>query len=170
MSKHRNRTVNSAKKFPRLPVITVASLVILAIGAVTVLSRQSASPNKPNDHERSVVVADKPAAKSVNVKVAGQDVPVDPKTGLIRPLTQQEAERLAQGLKEMINTSTEGLVEVQNADGSVSVDLEDRFQNVTVARTNPDGSVSTSCVNNPRAAGAFFGIDPKLIENRPKGK
>jgi hypothetical protein len=59
------------------------------------------------------------------------------------------------------------------------MDLEDRFQNVTVARVNKDGSVSQSCVDNPQAAGAFFGIDPKLmddqagtttIKNRPNRK
>ena len=48
---------------------------------------------------------------------------------------------------------------------SMSVNVEGRFQNVTVARTNTDGSISQSCVNNPQAAGAFFGIDPKLIEH-----
>ena len=170
MSKHRTRTANSAKRFPRLPAITIATLVIFAIGAVTVLSRQSVTPDKSNDHERRSAVADKPAKNHLALKVAGQDVPVDPKTGLIRPLTQREAERLAQGLKEMINTSTEGLEEVHHADGSVSVDLEGRFQSVTVARKNKDGSTTTSCVNNPSAAGAFFGIDPKLIENKPKGK
>ena len=115
-------------------------------------------------------MADKPAEHYVTVKVAGQDVQVDAKTGQIKPLTPQEAERLAQGLKEMINPSAEGLVETQHADGSVSMDLEGRFQNVAVARENQDGSTTTSCVNNPRAAGAFFGIDPKLIENHPKGK
>ena len=170
MSKHRTRTVNSASRFPRVTVITVASLVILAIGAVTVLSRQSAKQNRSNDLERSAAVADKSGKKYRTVKVAGQDVQVDSQTGQIVPLTPQEAERLAQGLKQMINTSSEGLVEVQNADGSASMDLEGHFQNVSVARENQDGSTTTSCVNNPRAAGAFFGIDPKLIENHPKGK
>ena len=85
----------------------------------------------------------------------------------IQPLTPQEAEKLAAGLKPMLNQSTEGLVQVQHPDGSVSMDLDDRFQNVTVARVNKDGTVSQSCVDNPGAAGAFFGIDPKLIENAP---
>ena len=53
---------------------------------------------------------------------------------------------------------------MEHADGSVSINLEDRFQNVTVARVNKDGSLSQSCVDNPKAAGAFFGIDPKLID------
>ncbi len=113
-------------------------------------------------------MVDKSAPNYVTAKVSGQDVQVDAKTGQMRPLSPQEAAWLAQGLKEMIDPSTEGLVEVQHADGSDSVDLEGRFQNVTVARTNQDGSTTTSCVNNPRAAGAFFGIDPQLIEKNAK--
>jgi hypothetical protein len=97
--------------------------------------------------------------------VAGQEVEVNSQTGQIKALTPEEAQKLAAGLKQMINQSTEGLVQVQHDDGSVSMDLEGRFQNVTVARVNKDGSVSQSCVDNPQAAGAFFGIDPKLIEN-----
>jgi len=73
---------------------------------------------------------------------------------------------MAEGLKGMLNKSTEGLVEEHNADGSVSLDLQGRFQNVIVARENQDGTLSQSCVDNPKAAGKFFGIDPKLLENR----
>ena len=102
----------------------------------------------------------------VTVKVAGQDVQVNSQTGQIKALTPEEAQKLAAGLKQMVNQSTEGLVQVQHGDGSVSMDLEGRFQNVTVARVNKDGSVSRSCVDNARSAGAFFGIDPKLIENQ----
>ncbi|HUC19963.1 MAG TPA: hypothetical protein VMR98_00515, partial [Candidatus Polarisedimenticolaceae bacterium] len=69
-----------------------------------------------------------------------------------------------------VNQSTEGLVQVKHADGSVSMDLEGRFQNVTVARVNKDGSVAKSCVDNPQAAAAFFGIDPKLLGNQSNTK
>ena len=44
------------------------------------------------------------------------------------------------------------------------MDLHGRFQDVTVARVNSDGTVEQSCVNNPQAAAKFFGINPKLIE------
>jgi hypothetical protein len=62
------------------------------------------------------------------------------------------------------------LVQVRHADGSVSMDLEGRFQNVTVAKVNADGTVEQSCVDNPRAAAKFFGIDLKLIENAPTAR
>jgi len=65
----------------------------------------------------------------------------------------------------LLNKSTEGLVEERHADGSVSVDLQGRFEHVTVARKNQDGTVSQSCVDNPRAAAAFYKIDPKLLQS-----
>lgn len=82
-------------------------------------------------------------------------------------LTPEEAQKLAAGLRDKLNQSTEDLVQVRHQDGSVSMDLEGRFQNVTVARINKDGSISQACVDNPGAAGAFFGIDPKLMETDP---
>ena len=156
-----------AKRFGRLHVfgIIVVTLVI-AISAVSVLSRQTRRGKEPNKPE-AISATPKPAKVYVTRKVGGQDVHVDSQTGEIQPLTPQEAAKLAEGLKPMLNQSTEGLVQVQHPDGSVSVDLQGRFQDVTVARVNKDGTVSQSCVNNPKAAGAFFGIDPKLIENAP---
>jgi len=144
--------------------MVLVATAILTIAAVTVVSSQKARITKASEAERSAQVAKK--SNFVNVKVAGQDVEVDGQTGQIKPLTTEEAQKLAAGLGEMINQSTEGLEQVQHADGSVSMDLKGRFQNVTVARVNQDGSVSQSCVDNPRAAGAIFGIDPKVIEEQ----
>jgi len=147
-------------------MLLVVAGAILAIAAVTVVSRQRPGAAKASEAERSVQVAKK--SNFVTVKVAGQDVAVDGQTGKIKPLTQEEAQKLAAGLGQLINQSTEGLEQVQHEDGSVSMDLKGRFQNVTVARVNQDGSVTQSCVDNAQAAGAFFGIDPKLIEEEAK--
>ena len=86
----------------------------------------------------------------------------------VSPLTPAEAQTLAEGLKPLVNQSTEGLVQVQRPDGSVSMNLEGRFQNVIVAKKEADGTVSQSCVNNADSAAAFFGIKPQLIDpNQP---
>ena len=162
------KRITVTKRFGRLHVFGIlAAIVVLVVGAVTVVSRQNARVKESKKQETVTVAPNKPNKNYVTVKVGGQDVQIDPQTGDIQPLTPQEAETLAAGLKPMLNKSTEGLVQVQHSDGSVSVDLEGRFQNVTVARVNKDGTVSQSCVDNPRSAGAFFGIDPKLIENAP---
>lgn len=85
-------------------------------------------------------------------------------------LTPEEAQTMAEGLKPLINDSTEGLVQVQRPDGSVYMDLQGRFQNVTVAKIETNGSVSQSCVNNLDAAAAFFGIDRQLLGPAPVSK
>lgn len=171
MRKPVKRTKNPPRRL-RLSVATViVATAIIAIGAVTVVSRQTVKVKAANNQERRSLVAnnaDKADKNFVTVKVAGQDVQVDPQTGQMKELTPEEAQKMAAGLKKMVNQSTDGLVEVQHPDGSVSMDLEDRFQSVTVARVNKDGTVTQSCVDNPKAAGAFFGIDPRLIENQQK--
>jgi hypothetical protein len=163
------KTRNSNRKFRRLSLTTlVMAIAIVAIAAVTVVSRQKAKVKEAKNPQGATVVANttKTPGNFVTVKVAGQDVQVDSQTGQMKELTPEEAQKMAAGLKKMINQSSEGLVEVQHSDGSVSMDLDGHFQNVTVARINKDGSTSTSCVDNPKAAGAFFGINPKLIERQ----
>jgi len=170
----RNKRITVAKRLSRLHVFgIIVAVLVLAISAVSVLSRQTAKVKEPSKWvttSAAPTAVPKPNTNYVTVKVAGQDVKVDGQTGEIQPLTPQEAEKMAAGLATMVNQSSEGLVQVQHSDGSVSMDLEGRFQNVTVARVNKDGSVSTSCVDNPRAAGAFFGIDPRKIEAAQKAQ
>lgn len=147
-------------KFQLLIVLGVIAVVALA--AVTVISRQKGEA-KISTAPAQAVVTSKQQPNFITVKVGGRDVQVDPQTGQIQQLTPQEAQQLAEGLKKMLNRSTEGLVEISESDGSVSMDLQGRFQNVTVARTNEDGGVTTSCVDNPQAAANFFQIDPRLL-------
>lgn len=163
MKKKKAKPAKCARRFPRPSVMIIAAIAVVAIAAITVVSRQSASETN-GPQKAATAMAEK---KYMTMKVAGQDVQVDTQTGKMKPLTQEEARKLAESLKGLLNKSTEGLVEEHNADGSVSMDLQDRFQNVTVARVNEDGTLTTSCVDNPRAAAAFFGIDPKLIESKP---
>lgn len=167
VNEHLKKSTHGANRSPRVKLVTVlVALAVLAIAAMTVVSRQRAMNNAANaagQAERSLPVAKK--SVFVTVKVAGQDVQVDGQTGKIGPLTPEEAKKLAASLTDVVNQSTEGLAQVQHEDGSVSMDLQGRFQNVTVARVNKDGSVTQSCVDNPQAAGEFFGIDPKLIED-----
>lgn len=79
------------------------------------------------------------------------------------PLTPEELQKLAEGIKPLVNQSTEGLVQVHHADGSVSMDLQGRFQNVTVAKKEADGTITTSCIDNLASFAAFFGINPQLL-------
>ncbi|HEX3248254.1 MAG TPA: hypothetical protein VHS05_02415 [Pyrinomonadaceae bacterium] len=160
MKKKKTKLAKSARRFPRLAVMIIAGIAVLAIAAITVVSRQSANSNKTEKVANATAGAAN--KKFMTVKVAGQDMPVDGQ-GQIRPLTPEEAKKLADSLKGMLNKSSEGLVQEHKPDGSTELDLQDRFQSVTVARENADGTVSTACVDNPRAAGAFLGIDPNML-------
>lgn len=164
MNKKRTNLPKPASRFPRSPVIIITAIALLIIAAITVVSRQSARDGQPGGPGKvTTAMANAADKKFTTASFAGQELPVDGK-GQIRPLTPDEAKQLADRLKGMLNKSTEGLVAEQNADGSVSVDLQDRFQHVTVARVNADGTITQACVDNPRAAAAFFGIDPKLLQ------
>ena len=167
---------NQKKKQARKPVrksrrtmisIAVACVVVLA-AAITVISRQVAKSNVSRAVETKTAnnVA---SSRYRTVKVAGHDVQIDQETGQLKPLSPQEAQKIAESLKGMLNKSTEGLVEVKNPDGSVSMDLQGRFQNVTLARTNADGTIETECTDEPGQAAQFFGIDPKLVGVESKG-
>jgi hypothetical protein len=151
--KNITREKRQLRSYRRLTTPVIVATVLFAIGAITVLSRQA---------DRKSRLAAK--AEIAKTNLASQDVHLKEQMGQPQQLSADEAQKLAGGLKELVNQSTEGLVEVRHADGSVSVNLEDRFQSVTVARVNKDGSIAQSCVDNPKAAGAFFGIDPKLID------
>jgi hypothetical protein len=48
-------------------------------------------------------------------------------------------------LEEMTSRSGEGLVEVEHADGSKSIDLQGRFMSVMVAAPGADGSQTATC-------------------------
>jgi len=158
----KTKKTDSATSARRLPALIALALVVVVIGAISAVSRQLVA-GKQSQPQSPDALRDSSNKSYRTVKVAGQDVQVDPQTGKLKPLTEQEAQELAGALKKMLNKSADGLTEVQNADGSKNMDFEGRFQNVVVAREREDGTLSMSCVDNPRAAAAATGIDPKLF-------
>ena len=94
---------------------------------------------------------------------AGLVIALDRDTGQTRSLTSAEAQTLADGLKNLVSQSTEGLVQVRRANGMVSMDLQGRFQSALLARKEADGSIVQGCVDNLDNAAAFFNIDATLI-------
>ena len=151
------------RRFPRLLTASILlALAFLTIGVVAGISKQRSRAQESNKKEGSVPLAN--AAKTH--MASGQRV--DVQTSQIKPLTAEEAQRLATALKELANQSTEGLESVRHSDGSVSMDLQGHFQNVALAKRTEDGTVSQSCVDNPEAGAAFFGIDPQLVGVKTK--
>ena len=147
--------------------VLIAGLVaVFALGTMAAISlRTSQAKNSASGTNGESLKSN--AHANVALRGAYQQVPIDQQTGQIRPLTQEEAQRLAAGIKELVNRSTDGLKTVKHADGSVSMDLDGHFQNVIVAKKNEDGTVSQSCVDNRQTAAEFFGIDPQLVGVKP---
>jgi hypothetical protein len=160
MSHSKTKKAKSQFRSRRRIAIILATISLVAIAAITVVSSQLIASKKTT----LLPVASHTSTNPLSpLKVAKQDPQVEGQTGQVRPLTQEEAQRMAEEIKSRLNRSTVGLVEQRQPDGSVSMDLQGRFQSVVLARRNEDGSVAKSCVDNPRAAAVFLGIDPKLV-------
>jgi hypothetical protein len=125
-----------------LPAMTVLAL---ALGTSTsAVAQKSVSPK--------AAAAD----AYTYVPFAGQSVAIDRQTGKLRPPTPDEARQLGAALKNFLNRSDQGLTITTHANGVQSVDLQGRFQSVSLAKINPDGSASEKCVTSMSEAQAFL--------------
>ncbi|MGH9873730.1 MAG: post-PEP-CTERM-1 domain-containing protein [Pyrinomonadaceae bacterium] len=154
MNRHAKRkSRNSSGKISRLIWISII-VAVVALGATAAVSLRPKLPAS----------GDQTNNPRINLHSQVQTpVPLHQQTGQIRPLTQEEAQRLAAELKQLVNQSTDRLQSVRHADGSVSMDLQGRFQNIAVAKLDEDGKLIQSCIDNPESAAAFFEIDPQLL-------
>ena len=144
---------HSAAKRTRVFRAALFAAVLLAAGVVTAVAKYGSRSAEPPRREQGVASA-RPGDHFVTVEVGGKRLRVNALALQQGPLTQEQSQQIADALKD--NKSTDGLVEVRHADGTVSVDLQGRFQNVILAKKNDDGSVSEACVDNPEAAAAFL--------------
>lgn len=165
------KQLKPVKKNSRWPLIGVVISTLLCVGIVTALSKQSGQTQKAQvgqtqkaqAEERKPVVDKSRKRNYVTLNEAGQAVVLDRQTGQTRQLTPEEALKLAEGIKQLVNQSDEGLIQIEHADGSVSMDLQGRFQNVMLAKKEADGIISQACVDNVESAASFFEIDPVLL-------
>lgn len=147
------------KKIGRFAWIGII-VAVFALGATAAVSLRTSNAKSSALQINTQKIA---SPDSSNSRRTAAYLPLNSQTGQIRPLTQQEAQKLADGIKGLVSQSSEGLQPVRHADGSVELDLQGRFQNIAVVRRNLDGTVSQSCADNPKAAADFFGIDPQLV-------
>ncbi len=75
-------------------------------------------------------------------------VQVDPETGTLVPVTGLEKAELDRQMKQYLSRDTKDLPQTHHADGGVSVDLQGRFQSLSVATTDSLGNVRTGCVTS----------------------
>ncbi len=160
-NKKTTNVLTGFRRFRIFGIIALAAVIAAGIGAV--VSAQIGTVGKNADPQKQNSMTDK-TGKDTDA-TAPQAEQINNQT---RPLTAQEAQKLADGIKDLVNQSDEGLIEVQHPDGSVSVDLQGRFQNVVIAKKNSDGTVSDSCVDNTKSAASFLQISPKRFGDRSK--
>lgn len=65
--------------------------------------------------------------------------------------------KLAAMIKSLTNRSIDGLVQKRFPSGEFTLDTENRFQNVMLARIGADGDETSACVTSLAEANAFFG-------------
>lgn len=160
MNKQVQRKGHISSRKIRRPIVVALIVAVFALGATAAVSLRSGQTKTATPQPGSAPAND--ARSNLRFR-AGGPIPLDPQTGQVRPLTQEEAQQLAAGIKQLVNQSTDGLKSVKHADGSVSMDLQGHFQNVAVAKLDEDGKLTQSCVDNPESAAAFFGINPELV-------
>src|SRR5215207_6539164 len=172
--KARKTQSKSARRYTSRMLIGVAAATLLLVGVVSAVSMQGEptvlkaqvqgrKTDVSNQSGKTPEQAKGDSKHYVTKNAAGQTIVLDRQTGETRPLTPQESETLAEGLRQLINPTDEGLVQVRHANGMVSMNLEGHYQNVSVARKEADGSVSQACVNDLESAASFFDIDPALL-------
>ena len=168
MKERMKQPLRDTRKFRNVGLIgiIVAALIVLAAGTMAAVSMRSTNVEPESGEAQNSMTNQN--NKTHLAMMDGQVVQVNDQTGQARPLTPEEAQKLADGIKELVNQSDEGLKQVQHPDGSVSVNLEGRFQNVTVAQKNADGTISQSCVNSTETAAQFFGIEPERFGDKSK--
>lgn len=83
-------------------------------------------------------------------------VQLDPETGEFVPVTGLDKAELDRQMKQKLNRSPDGLHEVHHPDGRVSVDLEGRFQSLSVATTDSAGNVRSGCVSTTKELDQFM--------------
>src|SRR3954454_16851975 len=100
-------------------ILIAFALATVTVGAALALQQgfvRKTAATKTRDNSKPVSYRN-----IVTLGTAGQPVVLDRQTGAVRPLAQDEKARFAQGLRQVINTSSDGLVEVRHEDGSVSM-------------------------------------------------
>ena len=112
----------------------------------------SAPPKEPVTKKASAVATAKPAAAAgASLRVAR-----DPVTGALRPLTAEEARQLL-GARPLAVAEPQV---VTLPDGTRMMRLGPDQASLSVARKNPDGTLTSACVHGTAEARAFLEAAP----------
>src|SRR6476469_1305668 len=91
--------------------------------------------------------------------VATKAIVKDQATGQVRMPTESEVQAMVATISNLTSNSTDGLKATTLANGTKQLNLQGRFQEVVIARSNADGSMETRCVSSVEEAAAFLGLE-----------
>ena len=139
------RHVPDGSRRRRLGAMLGATAVVatLAFWAAATM-RQSSASTTPANHT--------PTNQAPGT--AGMVVAIDPETGTVGMPSAEQMKAFDEQMKTSLNQSEVGLEFINHPDGSTSVDLQGRYQSVSIAQIGPDGRAQTTCVSTPEAARA----------------
>lgn len=120
----------------------------------------------PNSRTDTPVVAEEAGAETPGT--SAMMAYLDPETGeLAVGVMPTSGIELDADTQNGLRRDTEGLEVVRHADGSESIDLQGRFQNVSVIHIDEDGT-ATICTDNPVSASK--GLAEKPASTTPEVK
>jgi|SRR5688572_33043845 len=115
----------------------------------------SALPAPAAAPKMAVAPAKAPAPAAVSGIVpgsAGMVIAIDPETGEVGMPTPEQLADLKLNENESVMHEDAGLLQVQQADGHWSMDLQGRYQEYAVIRKAADGTTTIGCVDHPANA------------------
>ena len=123
----------------------LAAVCLCLLGTMVALADQNATKSDPSRRTA-------PAVGDLQVPVAGMQVAIDPKTGRLRPLTQEQSRALAEALRQRFRTPSSPLEVIQAENGAVAVQLPEDFDETVLLRTHEDGTETLDCMSATEAA------------------
>jgi len=128
------------------PIHVAGMLVALALLASALPAEAQHAAKGKDKHE-------------TDAAAGGQVAAIDQRTGALRAPTREEVKALLDGVDRTLSQSGEGLTEVRAPSGAVYVNLEERFESVSIARV-ADGKVASRCVETTDEARRFLEQGP----------
>lgn len=151
---------------------TLLTSLYLSAAALFVVPAALAADERPKADEATAqeecsVTMEKPVEKETGgTQESAMRVAIDPATGAIRPLTEEERKAVAERISvdALLNRSHEGLVVERRPDGSKFVNLQGRFMHALVLTRMPDGRLVAECVDDEHQ---LHGTDGRETEDAP---
>jgi hypothetical protein len=91
--------------------------------------------------------------------VATKEIIFDQSSRQLRKPTVEETSALVDQVSTLTNRTSDGLIVNQASNGMKSVNLEGRFNGVTLGRANADGTTEIRCVFTIEEAADFLGLE-----------